>query len=176
MSKLQALRALGLRVNWQTVLVGFVGPGKVGQLLEPKDVISYAEDAIAGGDTSDEVVALAVSDDSQEIEKHLRMLSLREHSDAKQEERKWLLLLLKEALADLPPEPLSGLIALTSFWERFDYPEDSPHVVQGRGNKLSPSEYYTEVNFRDTVERHTRWIQRELAALLPLAAPPRSGA
>jgi hypothetical protein len=165
MSRLKTLQALGLPVNWRTVLVGFVGPGKLGRLLKPEDVLSYAEDAIAQGDTSDEVVALAVSDDSEEIERHLRTLSSHEQLSVEREEKKWRVLLLKEALADLPRDPLSGLLALTSFWERFDFPEDSPHVVQGRGNKLSPIEYYTEDNFRDAVERHAGWIERELASL-----------
>jgi hypothetical protein len=166
MSRLESLRALGVPVNWRTILVGFVGLGKIGRLIEPKAVIGYAEDAIARGDASDEVVALAVSDDSEEIERHLRSLSSSEQSSVEREERKWRVLLLNEELAELPRDPLYGLLALTSFWARFDFPEDSPHVVQGRGNNLSPTEYYTEGNFRDAVERHAHWIEREVASLV----------
>jgi len=63
---------------------------------------------------------------------------------------------------ELPDEPMYGLIAFTEFWARFDYPDDSPHVVQGQNNCITPQEYYTKQNYDDMIIRHKNWLKSKL--------------
>jgi len=161
------MRDAGLPITWGTVLVGWNGPGKRGRLVDGADVAAHAIDAMSAGDASQEVVTLAglEPDESEAIAKNLDLLARRERSDLRREERKWRALLLKETLDALPAKPLYALLALSSFWETFGYPDDSPHAVQARGNQIPPAEYYSEANYEAALAAHRTWLQRELAAL-----------
>ena len=167
MKRLEAMRDAGLPVTWGTVLVGWRGPGKHDRLVDAADVIAHAVDAIAAGDASQPVATLAAVDpaESEEIATTLAVLAQRERSDLQREQRKWRALLLKETLDELPSKPLYALLALTSFWEKFGFPEDGPHVVQGRGNQLSPADYYSQRNYEVLLNAHRAWLQNELAEL-----------
>lgn len=164
MMYMDEMRAEGLSVNWCTVLVGREGPGKYPPLLGLDDVRRVAEAELADvSESSAEAVAIAVASDDEttEVDACLRKLAAREPSDPSKELRKWRLVLLKRAMKELPQDPLYGLLRLTEFWERFDFPSDSPHVVQGRGNLTTPQEYYTNENFTRLVRKHEEWIARE---------------
>jgi hypothetical protein len=54
---------------------------------------------------------------------------------------------------------------MNEFWGSFGYPQDSPHVVQGVGNSISPQEYYTEEIAGRALEEHQRWLGLELELL-----------
>ncbi len=73
--------------------------------------------------------------------------------------------LLAQFPKTVPNEPLHGLLALTEFWGMFGYPDDSPHTVQGRGNRIAPNEYYSDENFRSILCRHVEWVSSELRDL-----------
>ena len=83
----------------------------------------------------------------------------------KTEARKFRLALLEDVLDSLPTDPVDGLIRLTEFWAKWEYPSDSPHVVQGRGNKLSPVDYYTLDTFARLIAEHRAWVEREAGNL-----------
>jgi hypothetical protein len=150
MNYLNDLMDAGLRVSWCTLLIGLEGPGKYPPLV-----------------TFDEVCAFVVasSEDPAAARVILQKLAEEEKSEPARELRKWRLVLLKHAMAELPEDPLYGLLALTEFWERFDFPPDSPHVVQGRGNQIAPMDYFTEDNYRRLVQKHKDWIRTETASL-----------
>lgn len=155
-------------INWGTVLVGWTGPGKYSRLLSIADIASYARDLIeANPDQPREVLKLAGAgdDETESVNACLRALSGGAGVDVELETRKWRLILLKDFIKALGDDPLYGLLGLTEFWERFDYPLDGPHVVQGRGNSQAPQDYYTEDNYRRIVERHRQWIDKEEALL-----------
>jgi len=166
------MKGAGLAVSWGTLLLGLEGPGKFLPVLTLKDVDSFATGLLKSSMDSDESVAVLVAVESGSEETHavLRRLAAMENCSVERELRKWRVVLLKEAMSCLPSDPLYGLLALTEFWERFDYPPDSPHVVQGRGNAISPSDYYSEWNYRTLVQKHVEWIGAETAALRSLAA------
>lgn len=44
-----------------------------------------------------------------------------------------------------------------------DFPEDSPHIFQGRDNNITPEQYYTEQNYSYLFDEHVRWIKNEIA-------------
>jgi hypothetical protein len=162
------MRASSFDVNWRTLLIGRDGPGKYPPLLSQDDVRRFAAEKIA--ERPDEppdtlTLAIASSDDDDEVIKNLRRLAEQQPGDPARELRKWRLVLLKEVIGELPQDPLYGLLRLTEFWERFDYPSDGPHIVQGRQNQLTPGEYYTSENFERVVRRHEEWISAEDADL-----------
>jgi hypothetical protein len=167
MNRLFELHNVGLAVKWTTVVIGWDGPGKYERILDPIDVISFAESRFANGDESPSIVSLISleSKNVSELEQIIRKLAREESANRSLEERKWRALLLKDALKDLPEDPVSGLIALTCFWEKFDFPEDSPHIVQGKINEISPADYYTEKMFRYLLEQHQDWLDKELIFL-----------
>ena len=169
MSYLHGMAALGLRANWRTLLTGLEGPAKYHPVVTLDDVCAFACEQLVVPTTpiSEDAVAslVASSDEPMEVHRLLRLFAEREKSDAELELRKWRLMLLRDIMSHLPGDPLYGLLALTEFWERFDFPPDSPHVVQGRGNHISPAAYFTEENYRDLVGKHHDWIEREAAAL-----------
>ncbi len=62
---------------------------------------------------------------------------------------------------DTVDEMFEALLTLTDFWAERDYPMHSPHTVQGRGNSISPADYYNLDNYRNILESHRQWAARE---------------
>jgi len=138
MNYIKKIEEAGFNVRWGTVLIGWNGPAKFTRLIGPEDVVSFALDCISDEQmgSGEDVLELAglVPAEYDLIDDYLRRLAARERFDFDCELRKWRLILLKQALADMPDDPIYGPLRLTEFWEKFDYPADSPHKVQGRGN------------------------------------------
>jgi hypothetical protein len=168
MNYLNDLMDAGLRVSWCTLLIGLEGPGKYPPLVTFDEVCAFADEQLAASTPPPEgavAIVVASSEDPAAARVILQKLAEEEKSEPARELRKWRLVLLKHAMAELPEDPLYGLLALTEFWERFDFPPDSPHVVQGRGNQIAPMDYFTEDNYRRLVQKHKDWIRTETASL-----------
>jgi len=168
MKKLRMLIEKQLKPNWTTILIGWEGPGKYPHQITPKEVIDYATELATNDDNQPESVwmlAGANENDMDGIGNLIRQLAQSENADRDTELRKWRVVLVEEALSKLSSEPLYGLIGLTELWEKFDYPIDSPHVMQGINNNLSPKEYYTQGNYNQVIERHRKWIESEFRVL-----------
>ena len=60
---------------------------------------------------------------------------------------------------------IDGLLELTDLWCKLDYPKDSPHVIQGLDNFLSPTEYYTKENYDILYKKNYEWFVKELSFL-----------
>jgi hypothetical protein len=165
--RLESLRVEGLPLNWTTLLVGWRGPGKLARQLSAEEVSAFALERLSSNEASIPLVALATAGEGHtgEIAEWLQTLADDEGSDPSWEERKWRLILLEEVLAGLGADPVYDLIKLTEFWEQFDYPLDSPHVVQGARNNLTPTEYYTLESLRSAIEAHRSWIEVERSLL-----------
>ena len=58
-----------------------------------------------------------------------------------------------------------GIAELTDLWIGLDYPADSPHIIQGRGNNISPRDYYTKKNYDKLYAKNTAWLETELSNL-----------
>jgi hypothetical protein len=166
--KLKTLLDSRLPVNWATMRTGWNGPGKFPPQLSVADVAAYATQLIEENlEQPDCVLRLAGADENERemVEKCLLRLAAQAGADEAVELRKWRALMLEEVLETLDDSPLYGLIGLTEFWEKFDYPPDSPHQVQGRDDQLSPADYYTAANFRRVLAQHRRWLDEEKASL-----------
>ena len=168
--------------NWTTVFVGWKGLGAFSPwqahsaefppLLSVKELGDYANERIRlSTETAEDELILRLSsldlpsERRETIIAKLAQLSEWCRGDPSHELRKWRAVLLEDVLADLPRDPLSGMLALTEFWQGFGYPSDSPHLVQGKGNTVSPADYYREDNYERVVACHRAWLSREKAEL-----------
>jgi hypothetical protein len=171
--------------NWTTILVGWNGLGvlspwpadwsKFPPLLSTDELIAYANVRLAcASDPSEDdlivrLLALDLHTESRETIRELLLpLSDLGGGDPELELRKWRLALLEDLLDSIPEDAVHGLMALNEFWLQFGFPADSPHEVQGRGNAMSPADYYEDSNFRRLLSRHKTWIAREKAELRAL--------
>lgn len=161
------------RPNWTTILEGWRRSREQSPVITAEEITRFAEERLSAvNDVSelDLVVGLLSLDlhsaDGANIEKHLSQLSELTGGDSAREIRKWRVILLEDVLKNLPSDPLYALIELTDFWASFDYPEDSPHEVQGRGNNITPSAYYQPETLERLIRQHRTWIQEEKSKLL----------
>jgi hypothetical protein len=168
MNYLEAFRAAHLGVNWRTIAVGWDGPGKWPRLLTLDDVQTFAASAASPPPSLEPAllrILAASADETEEVARAIHLLADACRADPDRELRKWRVVLLKEQLWKGPRDPIYGLLALTEFWEKFGYPGDGPHVVQGRNDATAPNEYYSELNFRRLTQRHADWIEAEVCDL-----------
>jgi len=152
-------------VTWTTLLIGVEGPGKFERLLEIQEVINYAIQFVdVKDDYPKEVLELASAYKNEEelVKNRLFKLSLKENGDREKEMKKWITILLRKEMDNLPKSPLYGLIALTEFWEKFDYPNYSPHLIQGVGNEIEPEVYYSKEFYENCLLAHEKWISEML--------------
>ena len=47
---------------------------------------------------------------------------------------------------------IQGLMDFTDIWAKFNFPSNSPHIVQGLNNRIEPREYYTLNTYNDLLE------------------------
>jgi hypothetical protein len=180
MSTFEKLRA-AFDANWTTILIGWNGLGALSPwpnrwtefppLISADEIAAYADERLSSCSdpaTQDLIVALMSSDlrheTREKVKDMLESLSELDGGDPKIELRKWRLVLLEELLVNMPKDAIHGLMALTEFWQDFGFPSDSPHDVQGRGNTITPSEYYQEENLHRLVDFHHTWIEDERAS------------
>ncbi len=161
-------------INWTTLLLGLEGPGNYLNVISTLDVVNYVEqkvnkDAIICNQL---VMSLSnYSDDKTALIACLRELIKTEDEDMDVELKKWQLYLLKKTIASLPEDPIHGLIMLTDFWEKFDYPENSPHKVQGKDVSTHPNDYYTKDNYIRIVQQHENWLKNEIVKRMKVPVP-----
>lgn len=151
-------------VNWNTILLGWLGFDNILNQLEAKDIIEYAIQMLNDENKNEDLLYLAGlnNQEKDEITTTLKSIANKEKNiDINIETRKWRLLLLKHRIKTLSNDPLSGLIELTDFWAQFNFPKDSPHTIQGVENNISPNEYYTEKNYKRILEKHYNWLKDE---------------
>lgn len=168
MIRLHEFKDNGLEVNWVTILIGLDGPGKLPSQIIPKDVVDYALELVSQSNRQPDnvwILADLSENDTSEIKRLVWELEKGEKVSREDEIDKWKVLLLQRILRELNNEPIYDLIKLTEFWEMFDYPKDSPHIVQGLHNDILPTDYYTEENYKEIVKNHKLWIEAKLSKL-----------
>lgn len=156
------------QVSWTTLLAGWRGVGQLGRLVTSSDIAQFAlEQLESAPGTNSKLAELAtISDaDATQIDSYLPQLASPTPSDYQTETRKWVVSLLEKQLQELPDDPLYGLLRLTEFWAALDFPDYSPHQVQGKDNTLTPAEYYTSKNFEKALANHRNWLEEETANL-----------
>jgi len=156
------------QVSWMTLLVGWRGFGHLRRLVTISDIAQFSLARLeATPESNSKLADLATisESDSSRVDSRLAGLASPSANDYETEVRKWVVCLLKKKLEQLPNDPVYGLLQLTEFWADLDFPEYSPHQVQGKGNTLSAAEYYTQQNYAKALTSHKKWIEQELLRL-----------
>lgn len=169
MIKLTDFKKYGFHITWKLIYIGFRGNEIFKYNLNAKDVINYAIEQIENNIDDDLVYELACMYETEieEIEKILENLSLREQTVFNLEFRKWRVIYIVNTINNInKTNYISGLIELGNLWEKLGYPEDIPHIIQGRFNMITPEEYYTEDNYKFLLMKHEKWIVSEIKFIL----------
>jgi hypothetical protein len=170
MSKLNEIESLGLKITWSLIFLGLYGHGQMEPQISKDDVVNYSC-AIISADSqfNEEIVLLTWNSISDyEMKNILTKLMQKEHLDIQLEFRKWRALIVNQTILSFVKNKidyLNGLIELTELWASFGYPDDSPHVIQGRNNDLTPQEYYSKKMFDSSLQEHQRWVEKEIKFL-----------
>ncbi|WP_214824144.1 DUF2247 family protein [Exiguobacterium algae] len=165
MNYLQLFNDNSIPITWTSILIGIEGPGKFNRLLEWEEIIQYAIGEVNKQQECSELVneiAFSYSSEGDLIYRLVAKLSNSENIDREVELKKWIVIILSEKLKNTPQSPLYGMLYFTEFWEKFDYPEYSPHLVQGMGNEIKPEEYYSKGYYEKCALEHKQWILHEL--------------
>lgn len=157
----------GFRISWTLLNMGWDGSAKFKRQLAGQDIIDFAMSKMEDGDESIDIVLLASSRaaNTEEISELLKRLSDGEEVNADNEFRKWRAIYVSKSLPDIQNEYIQGLIELGDIWAMLDFPDDSPHVFQGRNNSITPNEYYSQENYTKLLEKHSEWLEKEIADL-----------
>ena len=167
MIKIKDFIEKGFKISWTLLHMGFSGCEVFDKQLDGQDIIEYAITKMEEGDESVDVVLLASSHitDTEEINELLVKLSKSEKVDCDIEYRKWRVIYVLKHLPNIDDDYIQGLIELGDIWATFHFPDESPHVFQGRNNAITPNEYYTQENYLKLLERHREWLYKEITEL-----------
>lgn len=161
---LSSIRAIGLPLSWGLVRLGWEGVGDKPRLVSLDDIRAFASDQIATASESQlpDVADLCTVYDEAQVQEQLERLA---PAPSAVSLRIWRAALLDELLRTLPASPVDARAELTSFWASFGYPPDSPHTIQGLGNDIRPSDYYTAENAKKACAAHRLWLDAEINEL-----------
>lgn len=167
MMKIRNFIEKGFGISWTLLNMGWSGNVKFKKQLAGQDIIDFAMSKMEDGDESIDVVLLASSHaaNEEEISEILKRLSDSEDVNADNEFRKWRAIYVSKNLPDIHAKYIQGLIKLGDIWTFLDFPDDSPHVFQGRNNSITPNEYYTQENYIKLLEKHREWVEKEITYL-----------
>lgn len=169
MIKLNDFKQYGFYVTWKLIDIGFRGNDIFKYNLEARDIINYAIEKIENNSEDNLIYELAsmYETETEEINKILKKLSLKEKTTFNLEFRKWRIIYVINTIKNIDENDyISGLIELGDLWEKLGYPQDTPHIIQGRFNTFTPEEYYTEENYKFLLIKHKKWIISEMKFIL----------
>lgn len=155
--------------DWGMILLGAQGT-PAGKLPAP-EISDFACQKIAMSDIKESLLP-AISEVAfctsvtDEIISYLEFICNEENVDLQISGRKWRYVALSLLLENLPNDYVYGSIELNDFWNEWGEAINSPNIVQGVGNNISPSEYYTADNYLLLINKHQQWLNEELKQLI----------
>lgn len=162
MIKLIEFKKIGFKITWKLLNIGFKNEEKFSNMLSANEIINYAI-SLLDSNNNEDLLDLASSrpDEIESINMILTKLAEKEKSDYSIEYRKWQLLYVIRNMPKKDEEFIAGLCQLGDIWAYLDFPNESPHIFQGRNNNIIPNEYYTSDNFLTLYNKHIDWIEKE---------------
>lgn len=159
MIRLEDIKNLGLSITWRLLYIAICE-----KQLGEEDIIAYAIEKLEDGDTRSEICELAGAraDETDDICRLLLRLAKQENTQDNIESRKIRAAIVSNALKIKEDNCINGLMNLTDLWVELGCPSDSPHVIQGRDNNVTPEEYYTVKNYNFLYEKNMKWLKNEL--------------
>jgi hypothetical protein len=164
---IEKLRSMNL-IDWGVILEGVNGIPGLNIKLSSSEVSRFACEKLIDIDEENvshgQILQLACAEENSEgeIVSLLKEICKNERIELDVSHRKWRLVMLSGILENLPDDPLYALMDLSQFWTVWGNPTDSPHVIQGVDNEMSPNEYYTIENKNKLLEKHKVWLEEEM--------------
>lgn len=163
MIKIKDIKELNFIITWRLLYRGILK-----RQLKVEDVAEYAAEQLEAGNDRMEVCELAgfCDDDSDYFLNILYELANEENSRDDFEDRKLRAVIISNSLKNKNDNCIDGLMELAELWIELGYPNDSPHIIQGKDNNISPIEYYTEDNYNHLYDKNVKWLKDEITFLL----------
>ncbi|MBP3800973.1 MAG: DUF2247 family protein [Clostridia bacterium] len=168
MIELRNFKDKELNISWKLIDIGFHGSKEFYEELSSKDIINYAI-STSENDFKDlaykrlvEKIACEYEDNYEKLDYIIKeLVKLENNIDYKLEFRKWVYMYVYINLKK-NSDYIQGLIELTELWAKLNFPDFSPHIVQGVNNDIIPQEYYTAENYNNLLRKHFEWLEAEL--------------
>lgn len=163
MIKIGDIKELNFTITWRMLYKGILR-----KQLAVEEVVEYAIEQLENGNDRMEVCELAGgrNDDINDVLNVLYDLAVEENSQDEFEDRKLRAIIVNQYLQKKSSNCIDGLMDLTDLWIELGCPKDSPHIIQGKNNKISPIEYYTDDNYHYLFERNKKWLKNEIDFIL----------
>lgn len=163
MIKIGDVKKLNFTITWRLLYRGILK-----KQLKVEDVVEYAMEQLEKGDDRIEICELAGFCDSNldDILNVLFELANEENGQDEFEDRKLRAVIISNILKVKKNNCIDGLMELTELWMELGYPNDSPHIIQGKDNNISPIDYYTDDNYNCLYEKNCEWLRNEISFLL----------
>lgn len=162
MIKLDDFKKNNILINWKLINIGCLGSEAFFKELDYEEITNYA---ISIFDEKNKNILRILSynkDEYEEMGEFIKELAIQENSDEKIAYKKWELIYI---IKNLPPKRIDyiqGIIELQDIWAKIDFPKDSPLILQGLNNDISPEEFYTENNYLILYNLHMDWIKEKI--------------
>ena len=163
MIKIADIKDLKLNITWRMLYRGLLE-----KQIPISEIVEYAMEQLEKGDDRIEICELAGSSDNdlEDIMNILYELADEEKSQDDLEDRKLRATRVNNFLKDKYSNCIDGLMGLTELWLELGYTTDSPHIIQGKDNSISPVEYYTDANYNYLYEKNKYWLEDEVHYLI----------
>lgn len=163
MIKIADIRELKLNITWRMLYRAILEK----QILI-SEIVGYAMEQLEKGDDRIEICELAGANDNDfdDVLNILYELADEEKSQDDFEDRKLRAVRVNNFLKDKNTNCIDGLMGLTELWLELGYTDDTPHIIQGKDNNISPVEYYTDANYNYLYEKNKRWLSDEVNFLI----------
>lgn len=163
MIKIADIKELKLNITWRMLYRGLLK-----KQIPINEIVEYAMEQLEKGDDRIEICELAGSSDNdlEDIMNILYELADEEKSQDDLEDRKLRATRVNNFLKDKYSNCIDGLMGLTELWLELGYTTDSPHIIQGKDNSISPMEYYTDENYNYLYEKNKSWLEDEVHYLI----------
>lgn len=162
MINLKDFDQLNIDITWKLLYIGIIR-----KQIAPESVIEYAIKRLEDDEERIEICELAgtYADERDEVCELLWKLAEQDNSEDDMEERKIRAVIVYNVLKTKNSNFIDGLMELTDLWASLGFPNDSPHIVQGKGNSITPNEYYTENYYNVLYEKNREWLKSEVEFL-----------
>ena len=163
MIKIADIKELNLNVTWRMLYRGILEK----QILI-SEIVEYAMEQLEKGDDRIEICELAGSNDNDldDVINIIYELADGEKSWDDFEYRKLRAVRVNNFLKEKHTNCIDGLMGLTELWFELGDTDDSPHIIQGKDNNISPVEYYTDANYNYLYEKNKHWLKEEVDFLI----------
>lgn len=151
------------QITWKLLYRGLLE-----KQISINEIIEYAKEQLEKGDDRIEICELAGSSDYdlEDVMDTLYELAKEEKNPDDLEDRKLRAARVNKFLKDKNTNCIDGLMGLTELWLELGCTADSPHIIQGKDNSISPVEYYTDANYNYLYEKNKHWLKDEVYFLI----------